>query len=465
MAQQCFARGNEVFKTGDYNYAIKLFKQSCKFVPDQLVYRQHLRAAAKKKFNNNKRGSRLAAVTTVGTRASLKAAKAKKDFYRALECCEDILSENPWDPGVLLDMAEIFEQLNLLEHAVWCADGAMERDPNDPTVNRACAKFYEKHGDFTKAINCWERVKKARPADQEADRKMKDLAASDTIDRGRYEGAESFTRAIADKAKTQELLDETKGGAGETRFAHQLSELQVRIAKEPTELPAYLQLSQLYRRQAKLDEARAIMEKARDATGGHPDALAELAEIEIDRLKGELAVAKRQASEKPGEAAAQKAVLEIARALNEFELREFQRRVERMPTDLNLRVELGIRLTRAGQFDQAITELQKARSAPGRKADALIWIGHSFRAKKNPRMAKRHYEEALEAVGAADPDVLKELRYLLGRVSEDMGDKPTAVQHYEEVAAIDYGYRDVAQRLDALSGALNAAGTAQDSSA
>src|SRR2546428_101683 len=75
MAQQSFARGTEVFKTGDYVYAIKLFKDACKFAPDQLVYRQHLRISAKKKFDNNKRGSRLAAVTTVKARASLKAAK------------------------------------------------------------------------------------------------------------------------------------------------------------------------------------------------------------------------------------------------------------------------------------------------------------------------------------------------------------------------------------------------------
>lgn len=461
-AQQCFARGTEVFKRGDYKYAIQLFKEACKFAPEQLVYRQHLRVAAKLKFGNNKKGSAVARLTTVGSRASLKAAKAKKDYYRALECCEDILSENPWDSHVLLELAEVFEHLGLLDHAVWSAEGAMERDPADANVNRSLAHFYEKHGDFTKAIDCWERVKKARPADQEADRKMKDLAASHTIDRGRYEEAKSFTQAIADKAKTQELLDETKGGGGDARFATQIADLLQRVQKAPAELPPYLQLSQIYRRTGKLEQARELMDKAREATGGHPDALTELADIEADRIRHDLTVAKKQAAEKPDDAAAQKRVQDLTRTLNDFELREYQRRCEHMPSDTNLRVELGIRLAKAGLYDQAITELQKALGNPHRKTDVLMWIGRSFHAKKNPRMAKRHYEQALESLGAADQERFKELHYLLGRVCQDMGDAGAATQHYEEVAAIDYAYRDVAQRLDALAAAHGGSGGTAD---
>jgi tetratricopeptide (TPR) repeat protein len=122
-----------------------------------------------------------------------------------------------------------------------------------------------------------------------------------------------------------------------------------------------------------------------------------------------------------------------------------------------LKAEIGIRLAKARQYDQAISELQKARGAPGRKSDVLNWIGRSFHAKKNLRMAKRHYEEALDSLSASDQESFKELHYLLGRVCEDMGDKPAATQHYEEVAAVDYGFRDVAKRLDALGSADPAA--------
>ncbi|HTK78696.1 MAG TPA: hypothetical protein VL371_25790, partial [Gemmataceae bacterium] len=44
-------------------------------------------------------------------------------------------------------------------------------------------------GNFAQAIKLWELVRKAVPADVEATHKAKDLAASETIQRGQYENA------------------------------------------------------------------------------------------------------------------------------------------------------------------------------------------------------------------------------------------------------------------------------------
>ncbi len=450
-AQQCFIRAQEVIKKGDYKYAITLLKDACKLAPEQLVYRQMLRMAAKKKFDNNKHGSRFAAVTTVTSRAGVKAAKAKKEYPRALECCEDCLSENPWDSGILLEVAMICEELGWLEMGIWSAESALERDVMDATVNRALAKLYERHGAFTKAMDCYERVKKACPADEEADRKMKDLAASATIDKGGYEGAQSFTRAVADKTKTQEMLDESKGGTGESRFAAQIADLEQKIKNKPTELGPYLQLSQVFRRIGKLDQASAIMEQAKSVSGGHPDAIMESNEIEIDRLRFDLSVAQKQCTENPANAEAQTRLKELDRTLNDYELREFQRRAERNPTDAGIRVDLGIRLAKANLLEQAIAELQKGRNSPARKPEAAKWLGWCFHTKKIFALAKKNYEESLPGLTATDQKAILELRYLLGRVCEDMNDKPTAIQNYMEIAGIDYAYRDVASRLDTLN--------------
>lgn len=449
IAQQCFARAREALSRGNYDYAIQLLKDACKNAPDQLLYRQLLRISARKKWGDNKRGSRMAAVTTMRARTALRAAKAKKQYHRALECCEDILAENPWDQGILLEVAQICQQLGWLDMAISNAETAMEKDPADPTVNRALALYYEKRGDFTKAIGCWERVKKAKPGDSEADRRMKELAASATINRGGYDEADSFVQSIADRAKTQELLDESKGG--EAPLARQAEKLQRQIQDNPGELSSYLELAQLLRRQGNWDEATALMHRALEATGNNPEAQSELEDIEIERRKNDLAIARRQLASNSEDPAAKQKEQELARTLNDFELRAYQRRSERTPTDLSLRVELGIRLARAGLYDQAIPELQRARGEPRRKSEVLTWIGHCFRAKKNVRMAKRHYEEALSALDDTDQQGLKELHYLLGRLSENTGDKEGAVKHYEELISLDYEYRDAARRLDALT--------------
>jgi tetratricopeptide (TPR) repeat protein len=118
---------------------------------------------------------------------------------------------------------------------------------------------------------------------------------------------------------------------------------------------------------------------------------------------------------------------------------------------MGLRAELGIRLAKAGLYDQAIPELQKAKNAPGRKQDATVWLGHCFRAKKNPRLAKKSFEEALASITPGDQTHTLDLHYWLGCVCDELGEKTEAIKHFDEVAGVDYAYRDVAARLDKLS--------------
>ncbi len=46
--------------------------------------------------------------------------------------------------------------------------------------------------------------------------------------------------------------------------------------------------------------------------------------------------------------------------------------------------------------------------------------------------------------------MFKALHYRLGRAAESMGNNEVADEHYNEVAAVDYSYLDVAQRLKRL---------------
>jgi hypothetical protein len=39
----------------------------------------------------------------------------------------------------------------------------------------------------------------------------------------------------------------------------------------------------------------------------------------------------------------------------------------------------------------------------------------------------------------------------LGRIAEKNGDRDTAENHYNEILGVDYGYMDVAKRLDHLA--------------
>src|SRR5205809_768385 len=127
-------------------------------------------------------------------KAKLKAAKRCRDYLKAIEHGEQVLCRNPWDMGTQMDMAEAFDALGLSDLAVFSLDQARQKYPKDATLNRALARLFEKRGDYPKAIILWQLVKEAAPHDVEASHKAKDLAASETIQRGQYEEAAAGTK-------------------------------------------------------------------------------------------------------------------------------------------------------------------------------------------------------------------------------------------------------------------------------
>ena len=77
-------------------------------------------------------------------------------------------------------------------------------------------------------------------------------------------------------------------------------------------------------------------------------------------------------------------------------------------------------------------------------------MGLSFEANDAPKLAERNYKEALKLLEPEDKENFLALHYRLGRVAEALGNREAAEEHYNEVAAIDYTYLDVAERLRRL---------------
>src|SRR5438552_4718582 len=269
-----FERANQVIATGNFDYGIQLLLTCCKLDPGNLIYRQTLRKTEKAKYNNNLRGSRLAFLTTSTTKTKLKAAKASRDYLRVLECGEEVLVRNPWDVGAQMNMAEAAEALGHLDLAVWTLEQARQRNPQDATVNRALARLYEKRGNFSQAILLWELVRKADPRDIEAQHKAKDLAASDTIARGNYDAVLDRGEPAAPEQEKVTAVRPAKPSqpaqpptVAEDRITREVAALGKRIQADPANVNAHLQLTSLYRRAGRIDEARDVLHTAKIPTG------------------------------------------------------------------------------------------------------------------------------------------------------------------------------------------------------
>jgi tetratricopeptide (TPR) repeat protein len=436
-----FERANQVIASGNYDYGIQLLLTCCKLDPANMIYRQTLRRTEKTKYKNNMRGSRLALFSTAPAKAKLKAAKHSRNYLRVLEHGEEVLTSNPWDVGTQLDMAEAADAVGLIDMAIWILAEARQKDPNLAVVNRSLARLYEKRGNFSQAIALWTLVKKAEPSDIEAGHKAKDLAATETIARGNYEeamGGDTMAARVGGAAS----------GTTQHRVSREAKALQSRIDANPTHPSGYIQLAALYRRERQIDQAREVLQKGLGATGSHYQLSFDLAEMDLEPFRTDLALTDDRLRKDPSNEELQQIRQNLLKEIHTRELELFRLRADRYPNDLSHKLELGIRLLKVGQIDEAIKELQASR-ADNRLAWRALWhLGQCFKQRNNWRLAKRNFEEALSQLPQGEADARKELLFDLAQGSADAGDLATAVELGHELANLDFSFRDIGRLLD-----------------
>jgi len=224
--------------------------------------------------------------------------------------------------------------------------------------------------------------------------------------------------------------------------------LLARLEADPTVPNLYLQLAGLYRRADQLEQAHEVLKRGLGPTGNSFELMLELADLEIEPFRRNLALTEQKLKDRPDDPDLRKIRIRLRKEVNTRELDLHRQKADRYPTEMAHRYEVGVRLLRAGQLDEAIRELQAARSDPRYRCQALQSLGHCFKARNNWRLAQRNFEEALQALPSAEMTRRKELLYELAQGCAEAGDLAHAVDLAHELANLDFAYRDVSRLLD-----------------
>jgi predicted Zn-dependent protease len=448
VAQQ-YERACQALRNKNFDYAIDLLCTCCKLDPANLTFRQTLRRTEKLKFKNNLRGSMLASLTTYRAKIRLGAAKRARDYARVLENGEAVLRKNPWDTAIQLDMADAAEKLGLAEVAMFILEQARQKNPRDIRVNRPLAQLYERQGQFAQAIAMWDLVAKARPTDQEAARKGKDLAATHTIIQGNYEEAALGGAAGEGGEQPDQPADEPAAQKpADNQLAKQAAPWRAKIEADATNPGPYLQLFNLYHGAGETDLARQTVEEGLAAVGTDFELSCALAELDIEPFRENLRLTEERLKKKPEDEGLRRVRARLVKEINSRELEMFRQRADRFPNEMAPRLQLGIRLIRAGLVDEAIQELQQVRKDPRNKCQALLNLGHCFRVKKNWPLAKRNYEEALQTLPAGEEEPRKEILFQLAQGAAESHEWQSALELGNDLANLDFGYKNIGKLLD-----------------
>jgi tetratricopeptide (TPR) repeat protein len=116
--------------------------------------------------------------------------------------------------------------------------------------------------------------------------------------------------------------------------------------------------------------------------------------------------------------------------------------------------DLGVAYKEMGLVTEAINEFEQAARDPHRECMCFAMIGLIY---LEQNQLDRSAESYVKALGAGSKTVEQEMNlyYDLGTVYEMKGQKKDALYYFQKIARRDPGYRDVADRLNALDPAIN----------
>ncbi len=311
---------------------------------------------------------------------------------------------------------------------------------------------YKAMGQYDKAVAACQRAVRMRPDDKDLADEFKNLSAELTMSKGKYDIEGDFRQSIRDRETQAKLYAQDRMVKTEDYRLSAVEEARRAYARDPDLAKNVFSLADaLADLETDAGENEAI-QLLHDAAEAQKDfRFQERAGLlRIRQIRRKLRAAKKQLKARPSEPAAQANVRELTEALHRTELEHYRLCVENYPTDLSARYEYALRLMRNGRYNEAIPLFQDAQKDPRRRISAMDKIGYCFFMKGWYADAIDVFSRAIDAYEIKDDAIAKELRYNLARAHESQGDQERALELYRRIAQLDFGYKDVSERVDRL---------------
>ena len=438
----------------NFGYAISLLQAILKQEPEFLTGRQLLRRAEVAK---NKAVKKTIFNISTAPLAVMKAQReVKKDPKRAVEMIEKILEDEPYNRQANLVLKDAALAAGWPEIAAFAIQTLLEEHSRDSKLLHELGRIYHQMGESDREVEVYNRIASINPADAEASRLGKDAAARASMTTGGWGQAESYRDLIKDKDAAVSLEQQGRMKLGGDSLDQQISEAYARHQSDPANVDLAKRLGALNEEKGDLDTATQWYQYAADLTAGSDTGLVrKVSDLKIRQIEREIAELEPQVTETAADNNKAEALRKAKQSRAELLLEEARKRVDRNPTDLQLRFELGENLVNADRFREAVPELQRARQNPNARLKAMNLLGVCYRQLGMLDLAAKQLEEAAREILSMDA-TKKQIVYNLGLVYEEMGEGGKSLDCMKQIYEADYGYRDVAARVESSYGRTSA---------
>ena len=434
----------------NFGYAISLLQGILKQEPEFLTGRQLLRRAEVTKQQGSKKS--FFNISTAPIAVMKAQREIKKAPQHAVEMIEKVLEEEPYNRQANLTLKEAAVAAGWPEIGVFALRTLLEENPRDVKLLHELGQLHHQMGQSDEEVEVYNKITEIDPLDANALRLGKDASARASMSAGGWAQAESYRELIKDKDVAVSLEQQSRMQLSGEALDQQIAELQTRQRAEPMNVDLARRLGGLFEQKDDVESAIKSYQRAVELTASSdPGLVRKVSDLKMRAAEREIAAHEEfLAGHREKDAVHAKKTEELQAAKKKragMMIEETKKRLERNPTDLQLRFELGGHLMNAQRFREAIPELQRARQNPNARLKAMNLLGICYRESGMLDLAMKQFEDAAKEILTMDA-MKKEIVYNLGIVYEKMGAREKSLDCMKQIYEADYGFKDVAERVE-----------------
>jgi tetratricopeptide (TPR) repeat protein len=428
-------------------YAVSLLQAVLKDAPGFLEGRKILRKCEIQIHGKADKKKSLFGMSGGGMGVMKLASQAKKDPAATLPLIEKELEKDPINDGANDLLFDTAIRMELFETAAFALETIRRHNPANVKLLHKLAEHYLSRETPTKAAEVYNDIIKQAPTDSSAIKGAKDASARASMKKARWDENTSMRDLMRDAEGNEEMEKAGRSGLTREQLEARRDKAIEKYNTDPNNLAASKELAGLYEQLEDWANAYTFFHWAHSLSNGDIALATKSAHMRDRALEAELKELEAAVAADPGntELAARLAESRTLRLAEQ--VGEAKARVDQNPTDPQLRYELGYALYRSGDHTAAIPHLQQATRNPHIRTKVLLLLGRTFRAKNMYDIAIKQLTDALADLHAMD-GTKKEVLYEKGLIHHEMGDKAAALDAFKQIYEVDYGYRDVAQRVE-----------------
>jgi tetratricopeptide (TPR) repeat protein len=450
-ARTLYTKAQEASQRENGDYALALYQQVLEKEPGFFEGRKALRAEQFKKAGA-KTGFFKKMMSGAGSSPLVAKAQVtiRSNPAGAMAIGEQILTSDPNSSAGHKIIVEAAKALELPRTAVLSYDTLVKNSPKDVNLAIEFAHACGEAGEPKKGERHLIELQREHPTNGELNQALKDMSARTTLTEGGYNALEggkgSYRDILKNKSEAVLLEQEKRTVKNEDVNDKLIREYETRLQSEPNNLKLVRSLAEIYTEKKQYDKAFELYDRVKNSEMGNDPSLEQaIARTRVRQFDFQIEQINPFAPDH-----AQQVEKLKADKLN-FQVEDCQKRVEKYPTDLTIRFDMGVLYFQIGKISEAITEFQKAQQNPNKKLAAMGYLARCYTQKKMYDFAVRTYQNVIKEKLVFDEEK-KEFIYNLAGVLETMGKKDEAVEQLKLIYEVDGGYKDVAARVEASYG-------------